>query len=50
MDITALENSLNQAVRLENYAAAADIRNKIEAKGHDIVECHGRLLIRREYL
>ena len=46
MNITALENSLNQAVRIENYAAAADIRNKIEAKGHDIVECRGRLIIK----
>ncbi len=46
LDIPALENSLNQAVRIEDYEAAADIRNKIEAKGHDIVECHGRLIIR----
>jgi transketolase N-terminal domain/subunit len=46
LDINALENHLNQAVRIENYAAAADIRNKIEAKGYNIVECHGRLIIR----
>ena len=44
--LVVLENSLNQAVRLENYEAAAELRNKIEAKGHDIVECQGRLVIR----
>ena len=46
LDISALENHLNQAVRIENYAAAAELRNKIEAKGYAIVECHGRLIIR----
>jgi hypothetical protein len=50
LDLPALENSLNQAVRNENYEAAADIRNKIEARQHVIIETKGRLLIRRRCL
>jgi len=47
LDLPALENSLNEAVRIENYEAAAHIRDKIESKNYVIFESKGRLLIRR---
>lgn len=47
LDLPALENSLNEAVRIENYEAAAHIRNKIEGKDYIIFEDSGRLKIRR---
>lgn len=47
LDLPALENSLNEAMRDENYQAAARIKNKIIARGHVIFESKGKLLIRR---
>lgn len=48
MDLPALENSLNRAVRIENYEAAAYIKSKIEGRDHAIIEYQGKLKISKK--
>lgn len=46
MDIPALEKSLREAVRVENYEAAAHIRDRARLLDHVIVEREGKLRLR----
>ena len=45
LDLPALENSLNEAVRIENYEAAAYIKKRIEDKDYSILEGNNGVLI-----
>jgi hypothetical protein len=50
LDISGLERSLREALKRENYEAAAHIRNRVQEKGYIIFEMDGKLLIRRPAL
>lgn len=50
LNIPGLESALREALKRENYEAAAYIRDKVKEKGHMIFEDKDRLIVRRPAL